>query len=70
MVVEYVGRCRCVVIVYSVSKIYCFASVCGINITRVNKIKKIQKLTLSQLMWHLIFQLHPFDVMKLVRSCI
>ena len=32
--------------------------------------KKYKTLVLWQLIWHLIFQLYPFDVMKLELSCI
>ena len=32
--------------------------------------KKYKTLVLWQLIWHVIFQLYPFDVMKLELSCI
>lgn len=40
------------------SKIYYFAKICGITITRV-RYKRYKKLILWQLTWHISFQLYP-----------
>ena len=71
MVVKFVGGCSIVtlsyVIIHSVPKIYSFASVCGITIVRVTW-KNLKTSVPLPLIWYLIFQLYPFDVVKLEHS--
>ena len=73
MVVKFIGGCSVAtcsyMIIHSMSKIYSFPVYVVLPLQELHD-KKYKTLVLWQLLWHLIFQLYPFDFMKFEHSCI
>ena len=73
MVLEFVGGSSVAtcsyVIIHSMSKIYIFPVYVVLPLKEFHD-RKYKTLVLIQLIWHLIFQLNSFEVMKLEHSCV